>query len=53
MVTDFPRAIGTVEATEIPIQRPTVNESRYFSVHHRQHCMKFQAGCLGEPVRCA
>jgi len=50
MVTDFPGIIGAVDATEIPIQRPMVNESRYFSMRPRQHCMKFRVGCLGEPV---
>jgi len=48
--TDIPGIIAAVDTTEIPTQRPTVYESRYFSVRHRQHGMKFQVGCLGERV---
>lgn len=50
VASDFPRAIGIVDATEVPIPRPTMYESRHNYVHHRQYCTKLKVGCLGEPV---
>jgi len=41
MAADFPGTIRAVDASDIPTQRPTMNKSHYYSVHHRQHCTKF------------
>ena len=47
--TNFPHAFGAVDATVIPIFRPSDHDAQveYFSGKHKIHCVKFQ--CLVNP----
>lgn len=41
----FPNAVGAIDGTYTPINRPTVNQRNYYSGHRHRHLMSIQVIC--------